>query len=207
MHDQTLIAWIFRKPQFIPLRYRFIFTTSCMLVFLLGSLALIIGFLQSRTIRSQLEGRGLSIAQSLAAASISNLLTYNYVALERLANQAALDPEIIQVIFHDKEGRVAGFNGRADLQNTFLDDTVSRKALATRQPLIQEISKESDKVKGLDISVPVFPPGMTVRWGTVRVRLSLDPMYNYPASGKPGTGHSAGCPGKPESKYWRPYGR
>jgi two-component system sensor histidine kinase AtoS len=149
-----------------------------MLVFLLGSLALIIGFLQNRTVRSQLEGQGLSIAQSLAAASISNLLTYNYVALERLANQAARDPDIIQVIFHDKEGRVAGFSGRADLQNTLLDDTISRKALATRQPLIQEVSKESDKVKGLDISVPVFPPGMTVRWGTVRVWLSLDPMYN-----------------------------
>jgi two-component system sensor histidine kinase AtoS len=176
MHDQTLIAWIFRKPQFIPLRYRFIFTTSCMLVFLLGSLALIIGFLQSRTIRSQLEGRGLSIAQSLAAASISNLLTYNYVALERLANQAALDPEIIQVIFHDKEGRVAGFNGRADLQNTFLDDTVSRKALATRQPLIQEISKESDKVQRIRQSK-----------GIGYIRSGISPRHDGTVGNCPGT--------------------
>jgi two-component system sensor histidine kinase AtoS len=168
---------ILNKPRFIPLRYRFIFMISCMLVFLLGSLALIIGFLQSRTIRSQLEGRGLSIAQSLAATSIADLLTYNYVALERSANQAADDPDIISVIFHDKEGRVAGFSGRSDLQNTILDDEITRRALATPRPLVQEVSLKSDKSKGLDIAVPVFPHGVTDRWGTVRVRLSLVSMY------------------------------
>ncbi len=151
--------------------------TSCMLIFLLGSLALIIGFLQGRTIRRQIEGRGLSIAQSLAATSIANLLTYDYVALERSANQAAQDPDILYVIFHDKEGRVAGFSGRADLQNTFLDDDISRRAIATKYPLIQEISMESDQLSGIDIAVPVFPSGVKSQWGTVRVCLSLIPVY------------------------------
>jgi two-component system sensor histidine kinase AtoS len=168
---------IFNKPRFIPLRYRFIFMTACMLILLLGSLTLVIGFLQSRTIRHQLEGRGLAIAQSLAATSIADLLTYNYVALERSANQAADDPDIICVIFHDKEGRVAGFSGRSDLQNTFLDDEISRTALVTPRPSVQEISLKSDKSKGLDIAVPVFPHGVGEQWGTVRVRLSLVPMY------------------------------
>ena len=177
MHGWPLRISILQKPRFIPLRYRFIFMTSCVLIFLLGSMALIISFLQNRTIRSQLEGRGLSIAQSLAAASIANLLTYNYVALERAANQAAKDPYIVWVIFHDKEGRVAGFSGRADLQNTLLDDDVSRKAITAKQPLIQELSLESGKLSGLDIAVPVFPPGFKEHWGTVRIHLSLVPMY------------------------------
>ena len=176
MHGWPLKISILQKPRFIPLRYRFIFMTSCMLIFLLGSMALIIGLLQSRTIRSQLEGRGLSIAQSLAAASIANLLTYNYVALERAANQAARDPDIVWIIFHDKEGRVAGFSGRADLQNTFLDDDVSRNAIAAKQPLIQEVTLDG-KLSGVDIAIPVFPSGSKVHWGTVRVHLSLVPMY------------------------------
>jgi len=82
------------KPRFIPLRYRLIFTTSCMLIFILGILALVLGYMQSRTIRHQLERRGISIAQSLAAASMADLLTYNYIALERSANQAARDPDV-----------------------------------------------------------------------------------------------------------------
>ena len=168
---------IWKGSRFIPLRYRFIIMTAFMLIVLLSTLALVIDFLQRRTIRHQLEGRGLAIAQSLAATSISDLLTYNYVALERTANRAAQDPDIVRVIFHDKEGKVAGFSGRPELQNTFLDDGISRKILDSQQPKIQPVSLETDKRPGLDIGVPVFAPGTGTRWGIVRVQLSLAPMY------------------------------
>ncbi|MDY6790182.1 MAG: ATP-binding protein [Thermodesulfobacteriota bacterium] len=164
------------KPRFFPLRYRLIFTTSCMLIFILGILMLVLGYVQGRTIRKQLEKRGLSIAQSLSAASMADLLTYNYIALERSANQAARDPDVNRVIFHDKEGRVAGFSGRSDLQNKFLNDEISRTALSSVKPIIQEITLETDQIPALDIAVPLFPNGVEGRWGTIRVCLSLVPM-------------------------------
>lgn len=164
------------KPRFIPLRYRLIFTTSCMLIFILGILAIVLGYMQSRTTRHQLEKRGLSIAQSLGAASMADLLTYNYIALERSANQAARDPDVVYIIFHDKEGRVAGFSGRADLQNKLLDDEISRIALSSAKPVIQEITLETGKTPGLDIAIPLFPSGSDQRWGTIRVCLSLTTM-------------------------------
>ena len=166
-----------RKPKFIPLRYRFIAMTGVMLIILLSALAILISFLQSRTIRNQLENRGVSIAQSLSATSTADLLTYNYVALERSANQAANGPDIIAVIFHDKEGRVAGFSGRPDLQNTVLGDQTSSKALAASQPIIQSILDDNGKNSGIDVAVPVFPEGADMRWGTIRVQLSLMAMY------------------------------
>jgi two-component system sensor histidine kinase AtoS len=147
-----------------------------MLILILGILALALGYMQGRTIRQQLEKRGLSIAQSLAAASMTDFLTYNYVALERSANQAALDPDVICVIFHDKEGRVAGFSGRPDLQNKFLDDEISKAALSSVKPFIQEITFNIDKTPGLDITLPLFPSGFEGRWGTIRVCLTLVPM-------------------------------
>jgi len=135
-----------RKPQFIPLRFRFI-------------------------------GMTLSIAQSLSATSITDLLTYNYVALERSANQAAKGPDIIAVIFHDKEGRVAGFSGRPDLQNTVLGDQISLNALAASKPMIQSILDGDGKNSGIDIAIPIYPEGADIRWGTIRVQLSLTSMY------------------------------
>ena len=164
------------RKRFIPLHFRFILTTSLMLIVLLGALAIVIGVLQSRTIRRQLETRGMSIAQSLAATSVENLLTYNYIALERIANQAAMDPDILSVIIHDKEGRVAGYSGRPELQNRLLQDEFSRKAIRARTPVIQSITLDTDDQKGLEISVPVYPSGISTPWGTVRVRLSLDAM-------------------------------
>jgi len=148
-----------------------------MLILLLGTLALILEFLQSRTIRGQIEERGLAIAQSLAATSISDLLTYNYVAIERSANQAAQDPDIVRVIIHDKEGRIAGYSERPDLQGKFLKDDVSQNAIAASKSLIQEALLESLDVPVLDVAVPVFPSKSNNRWGTIRVGLSLATMY------------------------------
>lgn len=136
-----------------------------------------LGFLQSRTIRGQIEERGLAIAQSLAATSISNLLTYNYVAIERSANQAAQDPDIVRVIIHDKEGRIAGYSERPDLQGKFLKDDVSQNAIAASKSLIQEALLESLDAPVLDVAVPVFTSKSNNRWGTIRVGLSLATMY------------------------------
>jgi len=177
MHSWPLKISILQKPRFIPLRYRYIVMTSCMLIFLLGTLALVLGFLQNRTIRSQIERRGLSIAQSLAAMSMSDLITYNYVAIEQSVNQTAQAPDIVRVIVHDKEGRVAGYSGRPDLQNKFLRDDVSQNTLTAMEPLIQEGLLKFSKTPLLDVAVPVFPSNSKDRWGTIRVGLSLAPMY------------------------------
>lgn len=164
-------------PRFVPLRYRFIVTTADMLVFILGALALVLGYQQSRTIKQQLEKRGLAIAQSLAAVSIADLMTYNYISLERSANQAAKDPDIIYVIFHDKEGRVAGFSGRSDLQGKYLNDKVTRNSLAAKAPLIQDVNLGQRHIPALDIAVPVLLPDTQEQWGTIRLSLSLALMY------------------------------
>ena len=160
-------------PRFIPLRYRFFFITASTLILILSVLAVTLSFLQTRTIRRQLEERGISIANSLAAASVADLLTYDYVALDRSANQAAQGPDILYVIFHDKEGRVAGFNGRAELQHQFLEDAISRNILAATSPIAQEVSLNDGRTPGMDIAIPVYPPGQQIRWGTVRVCLSM----------------------------------
>ena len=100
------------SPRYVPLRYQFILLTTVMLVLILACLAVILSLQQSRTIQRQIEQQGISIARSLAAASMANLLTYNTLALERSANQVAQSPNILYVIIHDKEGRVAGYRTR-----------------------------------------------------------------------------------------------
>jgi len=150
---------------------------SGMLLFLLSALALVLGAVQSRTIRDQIERRGLGIARSLAAASMADLSTYNYVALERSANEAAGNPDIEYVIIHDKEGRVAGFSRRPDLQSRFLEDAISKRAVASTTPLIQERSFGPGNQSVIDVAVPVFLADTRLRWGTIRLGLSLVPMY------------------------------
>ncbi len=168
---------LFRKPRFVPLRVRFILLITVTLVLIISVLAVILGLQQKYTIRRQMEERGLAVAQSLAATSLTNLMIYNYVALESSAYQAAQDPDISYVIFHDKEGRVAGHSNRPDFQNKLLDDPISRKAITSDRSLIQEIYDDSGRQSGLDVMVPAYPTKIHERWGTVRVGLTLAAMY------------------------------
>jgi len=177
MDNRSQKLRILKRPRFIPLRYRLILMISGMLILLLGTLALVLGIIQSRTIRGQIEIRGLGIARSLAAASMADLSTYNYVALERSANQAALNPDIEYVIIHDKEGRVAGYSKRPDLQNRILQDNVTRKAIDASTPLIQKVPFEPASSPLLDVAVPVYLPNSVDRWGVIRLGLSLAPMH------------------------------
>lgn len=163
-------------PHFIPLRVRFILTTSVMLVLLLGSIALVVGWQQSRSVRGQVEKRGFALAESLAATSKAALLTYNYIALEQAANQAAAGSDIVHIIIHDKEGRSGAYSGRPDLQGKLLEDPLSREAVAIQEPVIRTFVPEGGKEKALEVVFPVFLPEASLRWGTVRVALSLEPL-------------------------------
>ena len=160
-----------KKPLFIPLKYRFILMIT--LILLLGTLSLVLGFLQSRTIRTRIKAQGLFIAQNLATTSRDDLMTYNFIALEKAANQAAEHPDVIYVVIHDKEGQVAGFSGRPDLQNRTLTDELSQIAVAATSPQTHEGVSELDTVPAMNIIFPVFlriqrcdgaPSGFSSHW-------------------------------------------
>lgn len=179
MQNWPLKIQLLQKPRFIPLRYRLIFITSCTLLILFTILAFAVGIYQKKSLRQQIENRGITIVRSLAVTSANALINYNYIALEQMANDVAQDPDILYVIVHDKEGRVAGYSQRADLQGKILPDPVSQKAVAATSTsvLIQSASSIEDRLDGLDIAVPVYPENSDQRWGTVRTGISLMPMH------------------------------
>lgn len=132
---------------------------------------------QIDSIRNQVERRGIAMAESLAATSRLALATYNYIALEQSVNQFNQDPDTAYIIIHDKEGRVAAYRGRADLQGKLLEDAVSMNAIRAKDVLIQQNLMGPNHTPVLDIAIPVFIVGSEHPWGTVRVGLSLEPMY------------------------------
>lgn len=169
---------IWRKPRYIPLQYRFIAFSTVLLVVLLGTIILVVTRQQSQIIKNQVELRGLAVAQSLAATSTADLLTYNYIALIQSANQGAQDPDLAYVIIHDKEGRVAAYSGRADLQGKFLQDPITLAAVGFPYPVVQSTFLEERRAPILDIAVPVSVPGSERMWGTIRAGVSLTSMYS-----------------------------
>jgi len=132
---------------------------------------------QSDTIQEEAKKRGIAIARHLAAVSTNALLTYNYVVLEQNAERVALEEDIVYVIIHDKENKVAAYSEHDEKQGTVLTDEVSQKALMAKEPLIQSTSYGEKKGRILDISIPVYIKESEDKWGTIRIGLSLERMY------------------------------
>jgi two-component system sensor histidine kinase AtoS len=131
---------------------------------------------QSEAIEEEGQKRGATIARHLAAVSTNALLTYNYVALEQNAERVALEEDVLYVIIHDKEDKVAAYSQHGEKQGTILTDEVSQKATRIKDPLIQPVLYGEKKIRVLDISIPVYIKESREKWGTIRIGLSLEGM-------------------------------
>jgi two-component system sensor histidine kinase AtoS len=160
----------------IRLQTRLILYSTLLIILLMGLIIVLVEKRQSETIQEEAKKRGMAIAQSLASVSTNALLTYNYVVLEQNAEKVAVEEDIVYVIVHDKENKVAAYSQHDEKQGTVLTDEVSLKAVITKEPLAQSTLSEG-KIRYLDISIPVYIKESPEKWGTVRVGLSLEGMH------------------------------
>jgi PAS domain S-box-containing protein len=151
---------------------------STLLIFILMSLIItMVEKRQSESIQEEAIKRGMAIAKNSAAVSINALLTYNYIVLEQNAEKVALEEDIVYVIIHDKESRVAAYSQHDEKQGTILNDQLSQRAVSAKEPLIQTASSGEKKTRILDISIPVYIKESQEKWGTIRIGLSLERMF------------------------------
>ena len=168
------MPWFLKQ---IRLKTRFMVATGAVLLVLMAVIMLLVGRSFTRSIQEEVQARGLAVAHSIAAVSTNALLTYNFVALEQNAEQASRGPDLVYVIILNKEQTVAAFSGHSWWQGKYLDDPLNERALSATAPLIQSHMWSETGERVLDIAVPVYISGFPVKWGTVRVGLSLERMY------------------------------
>ena len=166
-----------KSPKSIRLQTRLILYSIFLILLLMALVIVLVEKRQSETIQEEARKRGLSIARNLAAVSTNALLTYNYVILQQNAERVALEEDIVYVIIHDKENKVASYSQHDEKQGTLLADEVSRAAVSAKDPLIQSTLAEGRKARIFDISVPVYIKESGEKWGTTRIGLSLERMY------------------------------
>ncbi|HKW51426.1 MAG TPA: HAMP domain-containing protein, partial [Candidatus Eisenbacteria bacterium] len=119
--------------------------------------------------------RGFAVARSIAWLSTPSLLSYNYIALNQAASRSQAGSEIAYVVIYDKEGQIAA-DSRS--QNSFGQpprDAADFAAQSVREEHWSFI--EPNRPGGariLEILLPVYVEGYQVKWGTVRVGISLE---------------------------------
>jgi signal transduction histidine kinase len=155
------------------LRAKFVTLIVIVQITLMGLVALVIETRQREIILSESQKRAVSLATHLAALSEGYLLSYNFIKLEQTVEKVAAEPDVAYAIVQLYNGKVAAYSGHSEKQGTTLDDPVSRKALQTDKLFIQELSTTALGGQGYDVAIPVFAPGGTRKWGTIRIGFSL----------------------------------
>lgn len=119
--------------------------------------------------------RGFAVARSIAWLSTPSLLSYNYIALNQAASRSQAGSEIAYVVIYDKEGQIAA-DSRS--QNSFgqpprdAADFAAQSAREERWSFIEP--RRPGGARLLEILLPVYVEGYQVKWGTVRVGISLE---------------------------------
>jgi PAS domain S-box-containing protein len=158
------------------LQTRLILYSTLLITLLMVLVTFFVEKRQSEIIREEAKKRGMAIAKNLAAVSTNAILTYNYVVLEQNAEKVALEKDIVYVIIHDKEKKVAAYSQHDEKQGTILTDEVSQRAVMASNQLIQSAFCEEKKARILDIAIPVYIKESPEKWGTIRIGLSLERM-------------------------------
>jgi signal transduction histidine kinase len=173
----TLRQRLFQR-RWRSLRVKFIVVIVALQLALMGVVTVVIERHQRAGMLEQARLHALALALSLAALSEGELFGYNFIKLEQIAEKAvADDPDVLYVIAHLYDGRVAVFSGRPDLQETQLSDPMSQRALQTTALLVQELLGGEATVQGYDVAIPVFAPHSAKKWGTIRLGFSLQRVY------------------------------
>jgi signal transduction histidine kinase len=159
------------------LRTKFIVVIVSLEIVLMGAVSVVVERHQRGAILEQTRLRALSLGSSLAALSEGYLLSYNFAKLEQAVERVARhEDDIIYAIAHLRDGKVAAFSGRNDLQGRLLHDLTSQRALQATAPLLQDIMLEI-RDRGYDVAIPMFVPQSSKKWGTMRLGFSLKRAY------------------------------
>src|SRR5262245_48029218 len=109
------------------LRAKFIVVIVSLEIVLMGAVAVVMETHLRRAILEQTQLRALSLGASLAAMNQGSFLSYDFIQLERAAEKVTdEDADVIYVVAHLHDGKVAAFSRRSDLQGKMLVDRVSQ---------------------------------------------------------------------------------
>lgn len=160
------------------LRAKSILVIVSLVVTLMGAVTFIEDGHQRQAILEQTRLRALSLGSSLAALSEGDILNYNFAKLEQATeNVAEGEVDVAYAAIHLRDGKVAAFSGRNDLQGKILDDPISQRALQAKQPMVQTITLPQSREPGYDVAIPVYVLGSPQKWGTIRLGFSLKRAY------------------------------
>jgi PAS domain S-box-containing protein len=160
------------------LSHRLTLVFSLIVIATTGIVFLALGSYFRNALTHNLESRAFAVGSGLAAVACPNLLRYDYITLQQLADAMADGEDLVYVVILDKEGKVAGQSGESSWQGRPEDEAENARAIRATEPDLHPATWSGPRgpISVIEAAVPVRLAETGQRWGTVRVGVSLERM-------------------------------
>jgi PAS domain S-box-containing protein len=156
------------------LQARIVLTFGLIVVGLVGASLAYVVRSQSDSLLGQTREKGFALAHSIAWLSTPSLLSYNYVALSQAATRSRGDAEVAYVVIYDKEGQIAADSRERNSFGHPPREPADMTAMEAREDQWMIVPPaQNGEAPVIEFLVPVYVEDHAVKWGTVRVGISL----------------------------------
>ncbi len=164
----------------ITIYKRLVFWTTLLVFLLFGAVLFVIQIREADILRDEMTNRALLLARNIADANLQNLARADSQATQKYVDEHS-GGEPAYIVIYDRNGQIFAWNtlirAHSDVVSTSLlgkvEDVLTPEESASETRRLQLFDKQ---VRILELEVPVFTR-TAGRWGTVKIGLSLEPMY------------------------------
>ena len=129
---------------------------------------------QTESLLDETREKGFAIAHSIAWLSTPSLLSYNYVALSQAASRSRGGAEVAYVVIYDKEGQIAADSREKNSFGHPPRENLDLAAIEARDDKWLIVAPtRAGPAPIMEFLVPVYVEDRDVKWGTIRVGVSL----------------------------------
>ena len=163
----------------ISIYWRLLFWITLLVVVLVGALLFVVQRREAAILSADAESRAVLIAESLRDANFESLLRSDRDAIQEYVDSHA-GQDLPYIVFYDRAGEpyVASPLARAREE---IAPTSSLPPDASPQdtPFSEQrtIDLAGQRIRVREVEIPVFPPDRDAIWASVKIGMSLEPMY------------------------------
>jgi signal transduction histidine kinase len=164
-------------PTRLSLSSRFLLALTLLLTLLVTAILFIIGRREVNIIFEESRNRGVLIARHIASLNIEPLTFWETDTIKKNID-GQIDADLVYVMFYDRFTAPLVWTdflqGRRDITCcSHLPETVDESTTHFEAKVLLEGKR---KLHILEVEMPVFAKGSTVKWGSIKIGLSLDDM-------------------------------
>ncbi len=162
----------------MALRTKFMISVILLLSFLVGFILFVIGKREVKAIFEEEKKKGILIAEKIAQMNLQPFIHWDTTGVEESIEEQ-IDDKLIYVVIYDRKRRPFAANSHIkDYGDIYHQSNLSGEE---EEAYFFESKKFKDKefqqmIRILEIETPIYAKGSPIRWGSIKIGLSLKDM-------------------------------